>query len=126
MDNLKFIFQAIIGTPFWVWGIFIYVLFVGLKAAHTRVISLPKLFIIPVILVGIKYKLFLSGNSSNIIIYLLFITIGFGIGILIGYKTPIKCGVVAWLPESSLRGDIYADVAIQEKIAKNVMKFIIF
>lgn len=87
MDNL---FQAIIGTPFWVWGIFIYILLVGFKAAHTQVISLPRLFIIPIILVGTKYQLFLSGNSFNIIIYLLFITIGFGIGVLIGYKTPIK------------------------------------
>lgn len=90
MDNLKFIFQAIIGTPFWVWGVFIYILFVGLKAVRTQIISLSRLFIVPVILVGINYKLFLSGNSFNIIIYLLFITIGFGIGILVGYKTSIK------------------------------------
>lgn len=87
MDNL---FQVIIGTPFWVWGVLIYILFVGLKAARTQVISLPKLFIIPVILVGTKYQLFLSGNSFNIIIYLLFIIIGFYIGILIGYKTPLS------------------------------------
>ncbi len=40
-----------------------YLLFVGIKSIKTRVIYLPKLFIIPLILLAIKYKTLLSDDA---------------------------------------------------------------
>jgi len=52
----------IIGTPIWVWGILIYLIFVGIKAINTRIVYLPKIFIIPLVLMAVKYKTFLSND----------------------------------------------------------------
>jgi hypothetical protein len=51
------------GTPFYVWIILIYLLFVGIKSLNTRIVYLPKLFIIPLILLAIKYKTFFSHDA---------------------------------------------------------------
>lgn len=51
------------GTPLYVWAILCYLLFVGIKSIKTRVIYLPKLFIIPLILLAIKYKTLLSDDA---------------------------------------------------------------
>lgn len=51
------------GTPLYVWAILCYLLFVGIKSIKTRVIYLPKLFILPLILLAIKYKTLLSDDA---------------------------------------------------------------
>lgn len=51
------------GTPLYVWAILCYLLFIGIKNIKTRVIYLPKLFIIPLILLAIKYKTLLSDDA---------------------------------------------------------------
>ena len=51
------------GTPLYVWVILVYLLFVGIKSLNTRIIYLPKLFIIPLVLLTIKYKTFLSSDA---------------------------------------------------------------
>lgn len=86
----EFIIKAITGTPIWVWAVFIYLLLVGLKATHNRTIYLPKLYIIPVILIGLKYQTFISGNYFYIMLYLLFLCIGIGTGILSVFRAPTK------------------------------------
>lgn len=55
--------QIIKGTPLYVWAILIYLLFVGIKSIKTRVVYLPKLFIIPLILPAIKYKILFSEDA---------------------------------------------------------------
>lgn len=65
--------SIITGTPIWVWGVLIYLVYVGIKAINTRIVYLPKLFIIPLVLMGIKYKTFLSQNA---LMFIAFIIIG--------------------------------------------------
>ncbi|MFK8040676.1 MAG: hypothetical protein AB8B67_05050 [Rickettsiaceae bacterium] len=43
---------------------FEYLVFIGIRATGTRIIYIPKFFIIPLVLSGLKYKLFLTGNIS--------------------------------------------------------------
>jgi hypothetical protein len=57
---LKFITNAILGTPVWVWAIFAYLLFTGIKATKSRTVHPSKLFIKPVVLMLLKYKIFMS------------------------------------------------------------------
>lgn len=52
--------QIIKGTPLYVWAILVYLLFIGIKSIKTRVVYLPKLFIIPLILLIIKYQTLFS------------------------------------------------------------------
>ncbi len=86
----EFIRNAITGTPFWVWGIFAYLLFVGIKSRHDHVVYLPKLFIVPAVLLGLKYKVFMTGNSTDVLVYIASMIVGIGIGFFIASKIPIK------------------------------------
>ena len=61
---MQIIFKIICGTPKWVWIVFCYVLFIGIKAIRTRIVYITKLFIVPVILTGVKYKMFLNATIS--------------------------------------------------------------
>jgi len=79
---LDCIINSVNGTPVWVWVVFAYLVFLGLKATYDRVVYIPKLFIIPTILIGLQYKIYLSGNYFSLIIYLIFLMVGIGIGIL--------------------------------------------
>ena len=51
------------GTPLYVWTILCYLLFVGIKSIKTSFVYIPKLFIIPLILLAIKYKMLLSDDA---------------------------------------------------------------
>lgn len=73
--------EIILGTPIWVWGVFVYILFVGVRATRERVVFIPKFLVIPVILTGLKYQsIIISLNSF--LIYLVCL----GTGVLIGYS----------------------------------------
>ncbi|NRA73805.1 MAG: hypothetical protein HRU36_03580 [Rickettsiales bacterium] len=78
----SFIFNMIMGTPSWVWFIFGYLLFVGIKATTSRIVYLPKLLIIPIVLTGTKYKAFMNATIAIWSNYL----VCFLIGILVGFK----------------------------------------
>src|SRR6056300_374376 len=52
------------GTPTWVWFVFGYLIFIGIRATSTRIVYIPKLFIIPLVLSGLKYKVFMTSNIS--------------------------------------------------------------
>ncbi len=81
------ILNIIAATPFWVWLLLIYLLFVGIRSSRQRVIYLPKLFIAPLIFLGIKYKAFLSQDS---IWFCLAILVGITIGFLSYMKSTIE------------------------------------
>ena len=69
-QNLAFlIFKMLSGTPTWVWCILAYLLLVGIRAFNTRTVYIPKLFIIPIILSGLKYKTLIEGSSIIFIGY---------------------------------------------------------
>lgn len=69
------ILSIIKGTPSWVWMVFIYVLFVGIKSTRTRIVYLPKLFIIPLVLLALKYKIFFSKEVVLFIAVIIFAAI---------------------------------------------------
>lgn len=59
-NSLPSILHIIAGTPTWVWCVFGYLIFIGLRATRPRIVYIPKLFIVPLILSSIKYKVFLA------------------------------------------------------------------
>lgn len=61
---LSQLLKIISGTPTWVWFVFGYLIFIGIRATRTRIVYIPKLFIIPLVLSGLKYKIFMANNIS--------------------------------------------------------------
>ena len=83
------------GTPLWVWGILsfelILLIFVGFRTTRNHVVYLPELFAIPaILLVGLQFGTLTSRNSTHILICLLFLILGFGLGVFFGYKIAVK------------------------------------
>ena len=73
--KLETFIKIITNTPVWVWGALCYLLFVGLKAMRTRIFLLPKLFVMPIVFLGLRYKLFFATNVELYISLLLFGTL---------------------------------------------------
>ena len=46
---METIWSAALGTPWWVYALLFYLIFIGLKASKPHVVSLPQLFILPLI-----------------------------------------------------------------------------
>ncbi len=89
MTNIyEIITRVISGTPTWVFAIFIYLIFIGTTATREKTIHLPKLFIIPAVLIGMKYKIFC--NIELVSCLLLSLIIGFLPGFFSGLKTKIQ------------------------------------
>jgi hypothetical protein len=59
---IDFLLKIILGTPTWVWAILGYLMFVGILATKERITYIPKLFIIPLVLTILKYKIFINGT----------------------------------------------------------------
>ena len=134
-DNLFKFIEIIMGTPWWVWAILAYLIFVGIKSTHNRILSLPKLFIIPAVLVGSKYKIF--GTEALYMAYLPCMFVGAGIGFLSGFKTPIK--ILKHTKSVELHGDYqtlillflffsikYVFGFLQETAPESMMQYSIF
>lgn len=79
--------QIIKGTPLYVWAILVYLLFVGIKSMKTRVVYLPKLFVIPLILLAIKYKTLLSIDA---LVFCLVILVGSAISFFMHFMYKIR------------------------------------
>ncbi len=78
-------------TPWWVYAILVYVIIVGVKTLKTHTVELPKMFIVPVILLfGLHYKLLLSGDSAQIGLFIGLLACGFVGGWLVANQVPIK------------------------------------
>lgn len=58
------IVKVISSAPPWVWVVLRYLIFIGISAIKPRSVYIPNLFIIPVILSGLKYKIFMDGTLS--------------------------------------------------------------
>jgi hypothetical protein len=81
---VELIKSIILDTPIWVWGILAYILYVGIQAFKERIVSIPKLLIMPMVLIAVRYKVFLSDNTA--VLSWLSICSGAGLGIWITAK----------------------------------------
>lgn len=76
--------KIILGTPWWVWILFTYLIFVGVRATKTRIVYLPKLFIIPAILLYLKKDVIVSPYFA------VFGVVGLYTGFVIAKKINLK------------------------------------
>lgn len=74
-------------TPLWVWVVFIYLLFIGVKSLKTHVVPVWKMFVLPLFFMVIKYKVFLS---PSVVRHLFFMSIGGLVGFFLTKDLPIK------------------------------------
>ena len=84
------ILHIISGTPLWVWFVLYYLLVVGIKATKERDVYLPKLFIIPVVLTAMKYKIFINATMDIWITYFITLIIGLMIGYMVASREKIE------------------------------------
>lgn len=82
---MELIWSFVTGTPIWVWCVLGYIVFVGIQAINERIVAIPKLFIIPAILITIRYQVFLSEHA---LLCCLSIFVGVGLGFWITAKKP--------------------------------------
>ena len=68
---LSSLLKIISGTPTWVWFVLGYLIFIGIRSTGTRIVYIPKLFVIPLVLSGLKYKVFMTNSISVWIGYLI-------------------------------------------------------
>lgn len=81
------IISIMAGTPLWVYGVFAYLMWVGYQATKDRVIWVPRLFIIPAILTGLKYKFFLTASSLALLSYGCWMLIGLLGGLFVASRS---------------------------------------
>ena len=55
--------QIISHTPVWVWGVLGYLLIVGIKATLPQTIFLPKIFIIPLVMLALKTNILFTQSG---------------------------------------------------------------
>lgn len=86
---MHIIWQAIIHTPIWVYFLFAYLIFVGIKASRTRTVSIKKLLIIPIIFACLSVHTLVTAfdvNSLVISTWLVTTLIGVLVGWLLVYR----------------------------------------
>lgn len=67
------------GIPWWVYVLFFYLLSIGLRATKTNVISLKRLFVLPILLVAMSIHTLLTAvqfNFFNVAIWVITLIIG--------------------------------------------------
>ena len=83
LDMVKNIWEALVNTPWWVYVIFVYVLIFGIRATKTRIVSLSRMFIIPIILIALSINELLTTVQPvwyNFFIWVIAILIGIYLG----------------------------------------------
>src|SRR3989338_1808009 len=76
------IWQTLVQTPWWVYVILIYVLWIGVKALKPRVVSLKRLVIVPIVFLILSFHSLcqVGLHPLNLISYLIALIIGAGVG----------------------------------------------
>lgn len=72
-------------TPIWVWGLLVYILYVGIKALRDRDVLLYKLYIIPVLFLVLRWDAF---SLSEFITYLVALVAGVSLGYSLTHQRP--------------------------------------
>lgn len=143
MDFSVFLMKCIVGTPTWVWVLFVYLLSIGIKAIKTQIASIPRLFLMPVVFIVVNSNRFLfsSGvfektregisavsifNDETALLFILFTILG----ILIGYYVMSRVGFEVYKPtqESKIKSTIELVTKSTVKIPGSyyILVFIIF
>ena len=76
------IFETIKGTPWWVFPLFAYLIWVGIGALKPQVVSLKKMFILPLVFLiwGIWGLIGSFDGYKDILIWIIFTVIGYFVG----------------------------------------------
>lgn len=74
----------------WVWSILAYLIFVGMRARQTRIVSAYQLCIIPVIFLLMRFRIFFTGTIDQILTYILFLSLGSVVGFLWAQRSPVR------------------------------------
>ena len=87
------IWNAAIHTPWWVYLLFVYLMFIGYKASKTGVLPLGKLVILPAVFVAMSIETLINSFKITPLlfgIWLLSILLGAGLGWLQIFKQAIR------------------------------------
>jgi hypothetical protein len=78
------IWQALNNTPWWVYVLLAYLVTIGIKAAKTQVVSLKKLFIMPILFTFLSVHALLTSVKTNAFAISCW-AIAMALGILVGW-----------------------------------------
>lgn len=88
--NMQMIIKILEGTPSWVFGILAYLLWIGYLATKTRKVYIPRLLILPALLLSLRLRrLFIAGASATWFFLLIFLLVGILAGWCTAYRQ--KC-----------------------------------
>lgn len=79
---METLIEAVKGTPWWVYPIFVYLLIVGIQALKPQIVSIGKLFILPIVLIAWSIFSLITGFEGwvDLFFWALAIVAGFFIG----------------------------------------------
>jgi hypothetical protein len=79
-------------TPWWVYLLLAYVIFIGIKASKSRTVSLRKLFILPIIFLALSLEMLITHfdlNGLSVCTWIGSVLLGSAIGALLVVRQPI-------------------------------------
>lgn len=85
--------DTLAGTPWWVWLLLLYLIYVGWRRSRTQVVPLGKLFILPGIILVLEVEAVLrlfDGEILRIVVWLAGLGLGIGVGWLVVRTMPIR------------------------------------
>lgn len=92
---MELIWSILTHTPWWVWLILVWVLYVGIRSLKDRIVSWPMLMAVPAIIMGLKLKTFFGGN--------LWLTLGsLAIGVLLGGRHALQTSIKVFKATKSI------------------------
>jgi uncharacterized membrane protein AbrB (regulator of aidB expression) len=74
------ILDIVTHTPLYIWLVFGYLIFIGIKSTKAHIIPIPFLFTAPFIITTLRYNFFLKASLVHLLMYSLTIIIGLKIG----------------------------------------------
>lgn len=92
--------QIIMGTPWWVYALFIYLIWIGINASKARIIALKKLFIVPIIFGFMSVHTLMTSfqmTSFTIMTWSAAILLGAALGWIQIYRHALKIDKIHYL-----------------------------
>ncbi len=87
--------NSLTNMPLWVWAILAFFVDIGLKSMHQHVVYIPRLFLIPVIMIILKYQDVVSTHLAAILA-VLFLLVGSMIGAFFARQGLVTFDKKAW------------------------------
>jgi|ERR1700674_371419 len=90
---MPMIFQIIAGTPWWVWILFLFLLWIGIRALKTSIAPFWRLLILPTVffvwgVVGVVMRYPITATSLGL--WLIAFAFGVGLGVLTAANTAVR------------------------------------